>query len=61
LPVYDEEAREGKSEAKSMQDLETGRCCGYHTLLVQQTSSQTCREIPDIAVIKKKKKKEELN
>jgi len=54
LPVYDEEAPGGKSEAKSMQDLEIGRCCGYHRLLGRRTSSQTCPEIPDTAVNKVK-------
>lgn len=58
-PEYDEEARGGRSEAKSMQDLETGRCCGCHKLLGRQTSSQTCPRIQDTAV--NKKKKNELN
>jgi len=35
-----------------MQDLETGIYCGCHRLPGQQTSSQTCPEIPDTTVNK---------
>ena len=55
LLVYDGEAREGRSEATSMRDLATGRCCGCHKLLGWQTSFQTCPKIPDIAVNWKKR------
>jgi hypothetical protein len=33
-----------------MQDLETGIYCGCRRLPEQQTSSQTCPEIPDTTV-----------
>jgi hypothetical protein len=48
--VYDEEVHEGKSGVKSMQDLETGIYCRCRRLPGQQTSSQTCPEIPDTTV-----------
>ena len=53
LQEYDEEVHEGKSAAKSMQDLVTGRYCVCHKLLGQQTSSQTSPKIPNTAVDQK--------
>lgn len=50
LLVYGGEAHGGKSEAASMPDQGTGRCCGCHRLPEPQIFSRICLGIPDIAV-----------
>ena len=48
--VYGEEVHGGRCAEVSMLNQVTGRCFGCRMLLEPQTSSQTCPEIPNIAV-----------